>query len=510
MCACGETATVRRAGDAPAADQLSLDSTDPIDSIDDAISRDGLEPAERLSTSGGTPIDPGGVPPTDPADPAGPGETPPTTEPEERGLVGPPGVDLSDGVLASSFGFDAANATEALVAALRSPDPIIIVDDTGADWLIDPIKVFDVTDKVVVFEPGVVVRARPGAFSASNAILLNFSRPVNLGLYGNGATLTMNKSEYTTGEGRHAIALGTATNVRIQDFVVSNSGGDGLYISGSAPPSRTYSQDVFVDNVVFDNHRRQAMSIISAQNVFVTDSTFSNTIGTLPEAGVDLEPNQPYQRLVNIDFDRSRFVNNGHAGFVVAAGNLDASSLPISVEVTNSYFSMNHRPGNAYSAAETLFGADRVSPVGGSVVFDGVEFDGSEWPVMTSRRPGEAYSVTMRNIVARDTTQTSGLGLFTLEVPSYEEDASLGNHHFENVTASYDRNLPVLYVYNWPTLTGLDNVTGSVDLRNEANPPAIEFRRPDDLPPSEQRHPDGEPHLVTFRSVGHRRRSGRR
>ena len=394
---------------------------------------------------------------------------PPTT-------LAPEGVDLSNAVLASSYGFDANNATEAFRQALLSADPVVIIDDQGSDWMIDPIKVFDVTDKIIVFEPGVTVRARPGAFSASNAIMLNLVRPVGLEMYGNGATLDMNKSEYTTGEGRHAVALVAADGVTISDFTISDSGGDGLYIAGHAPPLRTYSSNIYVDNVVFDNHRRQGMSIISAENVFVSNSTFSNTIGTLPEAGVDLEPNQPYHRLVNINFDRSRFVNNGHAGFVVASLNLDENSIPISVNVTNSYFSMNHRAGNAFSEAELVFGANRTSPVTGSVVFDNVEFDGSEWSLLKTRRPSDGYSVTMRNIVARDLMQTSGAGLINFEVPSYDEPGTLGNFHFENVTATYTADVPVLYVFNGQTLTAMNNVTGSIDVRNPGDPAAIEYR----------------------------------
>ena len=45
--------------------------------------------------------------------------------------------------------------------------------------------------------------------------------------------------------------------------------------------------------VTADNNRRQGLSIVEADGVLVTDSIFSNTHGTRPSAGIDLEPDQP-------------------------------------------------------------------------------------------------------------------------------------------------------------------------------------------------------------------------
>jgi hypothetical protein len=48
-------------------------------------------------------------------------------------------------------------------------------------------------------------------------------------------------------------------------------------------------------------------------------------------AGVDLEPNRPTDRLHNITFRRCKALNNSGAGFQAFPGNLNSSSLPVTV-----------------------------------------------------------------------------------------------------------------------------------------------------------------------------------
>ena len=49
------------------------------------------------------------------------------------------------------------------------------------------------------------------------------------------------------------------------------------------------------------------------------------------QAGVDLEPNRPTDRLHNITFRRCHSLNNSGAGFQAFPGNLNGSSLPVMI-----------------------------------------------------------------------------------------------------------------------------------------------------------------------------------
>jgi len=372
----------------------------------------------------------------------------------------PHDIDLSSAVLASSFGYNPSDSTSAFRQAVNSHHPVIIIDKQDEDWLIDPTRFFDTT-KVIVFEEGVVVRARPDAYGSENARMIDFLRPRNLEMYGYGATITMNKSEYSSGEGRHALSILSGDNVRVEGFTISDSGGDGMYIAAS---NGVPSKNIYVDNIISDNNRRQGMSIINAENVWVSNSTFMNTNGTLPEAGVDLEPNNADERLVNINFDRCRFINNGHAGFLIATHMLTADSEPISINVTNSYFSMNHDASNVYQDGEMAFGANRTSPVSGVARFENIEIDGSEWGIFNTRKSGDAFQVQLINVDAKDMGQANSeaRGVFTMEVPSYDTATTLGNFVFENVVVDSANLQPVFYIFDWRTLSQIKNISGNV------------------------------------------------
>ena len=60
---------------------------------------------------------------------------------------------------------------------------------------------------------------------------------------------------------------------------------------------------------------RQGMSVISAVNLSVENTIFSNTAGTAPAAGVDLEPDFPHEAMVNITFKGCACVGNAGGGF---------------------------------------------------------------------------------------------------------------------------------------------------------------------------------------------------
>ena len=59
------------------------------------------------------------------------------------------------------------------------------------------------------------------------------------------------------------------------------------------------------------------MSVASATNLSVVDSQFTDTNGTAPMCGCDLEPDWPFYRLVNVTFRRCDFSRNANCGFVM-------------------------------------------------------------------------------------------------------------------------------------------------------------------------------------------------
>lgn len=58
--------------------------------------------------------------------------------------------------------------------------------------------------------------------------------------------------------------------------------------------------DTVIDGVNCHHNYRQGLSIASASSLLVVDSQFTDTNGTLPMCGVDLEPDWGFYRLVSL------------------------------------------------------------------------------------------------------------------------------------------------------------------------------------------------------------------
>ena len=152
-----------------------------------------------------------------------------------------------------------------------------------------------------------------------NKRLINITND-NVRILGRGARVEMSRKDYTSGEQRHGVFISGAANVYIEGLESSDSGGDGFYIGASA--RRPFSSDVQLVGVKADNNRRQGLSIVSARNVRVSDSSFTNTSGTPPSAGIDIEPNNNSQFIENVQLENIRTEGNDGAGITMYLNNL--------------------------------------------------------------------------------------------------------------------------------------------------------------------------------------------
>ncbi len=129
---------------------------------------------------------------------------------------------------------------------------------------------------------GAELKAIPNA-SANYAILLASAvNHVTL----TGGTLTGERGAHSgsTGEWGHGLSIGGGSQaIKVVGLTVKECWGDGIYVG--------LASDLTFCSVVADHNRRQGMSITAANHVQIRSSSFKNTAGTLPECGIDLEPN---------------------------------------------------------------------------------------------------------------------------------------------------------------------------------------------------------------------------
>lgn len=370
---------------------------------------------------------------------------------------------VSQTIKASSFGFDPYDSTEAIIKAFTANVDTIIVDKQESDWIVKPIILSGISNKTIIFEEGVVLKAKQGAFTNRYDQLFKMRNAKNIKIIGYEATFKMEKSEYTSDEWRHGISLRKCRNISIIGLTIRDSGGDGIYIAGIEKGS--YSEDIHIEDIKSINNKRQGMSVISVQNLLVKNCLFTSTKGTLPEAGVDIEPNNPEDRIVNVVFENCSFIENNHAGIVLALSKLNSSSKNVSIKFYNCYLSMNHHVENSYVASEIIISANRVNPVKGNVLFEKCFIDGSKWGFLYSRKLSDAYHVTFKDCAAKNICQNNTMAPIYLEVPDYHKTyGALGGYTFNNLLLEYDADLPFLFVRGSKlyTLKNIKDINGKV------------------------------------------------
>ncbi len=357
---------------------------------------------------------------------------------------------------AAWWGFDPANATNALQSAIRSGARKVIVPNMGREWVVDPIKL--VSNQEIVFEPGVVVAARPGGFASLGDCLFSADRQQNIVLRGYGAALRMQKPEYTKGEWRMCLHLGSCTNVQVLGLTLRDSGGDGIYL-GNADPQQPYCKDIVVRDCTMDNNRRQGMSVISAVNLLVENCTFRSTKGTAPQAGVDLEPNRANEKLRNCVFRRCTMEANTGAGILVYMGPLDETTEDVSVRFERC------RVLGANGSGIAIGGAPHAGPKG-SIEFRECLVEGCQGPGLTvASKSTEAVAVRLSRCTFRGVATRLALSPVSLTTWNGQKDLVMGGLEFDACTVEDGADRPWLSV-NGAVSGALGEVTGSVTVRN--------------------------------------------
>lgn len=274
---------------------------------------------------------------------------------------------LAKDVTVSSFGFDAADSTRFLQAALDSGVAKVVVDRQTKPWVTGPL--FLRSNQTVVFEGGVRVEALPGGYKDKLDWMLNVENVSNVVLRGEpGATLRMRKcdyrdpSKYAHSEWRHLVSIVRAANVTVSGLSLESSGGDGVYVAGG--------ENVRLIGLVMRDNYRQGLSVISARRLLVKDCIFESTEGTPPACGVDFEPNRATDVLEKCALLDCVFTGNAASGLFFNLGSLTASSKPVSILIRNCHSVDNGMCGYGLKISEG-------SEVGGRITFDGCTASGN-------------------------------------------------------------------------------------------------------------------------------------
>jgi Secretion system C-terminal sorting domain len=208
----------------------------------------------------------------------------------------------------------------------------------------------------------------------------------------------------------------------------------------------------------------------------VEHCSFKNTKGTLPEAGLDLEPDKETERLVNIEFRKCSFSSNFGNGIQLAMLNLRTTSTPISITFNDCYVSQNSittntAPNSFYQKCEISAGASDANFVTGVVNFNRCLVENSQWSALVVRKAANSYGINFNDCVFRNVSQSqiNFNNPIWFELVSYDAgfDIPFGGVNFYNQLIDFNTNMPFMQVYGSNTNNAnLGNIAGNITVKN--------------------------------------------
>ncbi|MBN2452588.1 MAG: right-handed parallel beta-helix repeat-containing protein [Lentisphaeria bacterium] len=345
---------------------------------------------------------------------------------------------------ASWWGFDPEDATAALQAAIDSGVPKLTVDRMPGPWVVTPIRL--VSNQEIVFESGVEVLAKEGAFLGTNESLFAATNVENITLTGPGATLRMRRSDYADperyrkAEWRHCLSIRSSRGIKVFGLTLAESGGDGVYL-GTATKGVT-NRDIHIRDVVCDRNYRQGISVITAENLLIENTVLKDTDGTAPRAGIDFEPNHPEERLVNCVLRHCVSEGNGGAGYTFYVRPLRFESEPLSVRLENCRASGNRGAAFAFTTGDTLEGA-----VDGQVELVDCVFASGTGPCFSVAKPAERCGIRAVRCEFLDQAPEAPQPAPIVLSSRQDADAPAGGVHFVDcVVRDAVERYPMMYV----------------------------------------------------------------
>lgn len=210
-------------------------------------------------------------------------------------------------------------------------------------------------------------------------------------------------------EWAHGLSISGSENVMVENVSCLYFRGDGLCVSYS---SGVISKNITMSNIVSKYNHRQGLSITGVDLMSVTNSEFSYTSGTAPQAGVNIEPNEG-EYCKRIVMENIKCLGNLGSGILLGSTIGDVEDI----SVKDYYFdgvSENSGAGiNLWKCAKVLFDGFILKPINDiGVIFEDTVHE------MTRLKDGVVIGNGQKNngISFFSTYPSKGLDFIGLEV----------------------------------------------------------------------------------------------
>ncbi|WP_433895713.1 hypothetical protein [Sphingobacterium mizutaii] len=182
------------------------------------------------------------------------------------------------------------------------------------------------SDQTLNFSNNSILIMKPNSLERYSLLLIeNVSNVVinNPNLIGDRDRHLGNKGEWGMG-----ISVLSSKNIVINNPKVCKFWGDGIYIGEiffddrkRVKLSEYFSKNVSIVGGQIDNNRRNGISVVSVKGLKITNTIISKSSGTLPMAGIDIEPNNNQQFLEDILIFGVKTTYNGEVGIKYVPSN---------------------------------------------------------------------------------------------------------------------------------------------------------------------------------------------
>lgn len=377
-------------------------------------------------------------------------------------------------ILASSYGWNGVDDTQALEDGFMAGYDTLIIDLQSGNWVTGPLIFHygdgtDIHNLTVIFEPGVVVEAKPGAFDDYPYDgLLNFFKCTYINLFGYGATLQMNKQEYIDlndgSQWRHGISISGCENVKVHGLEILDTGGDGIEVAGIFQQPIA-SKNVQLLDCKIDNAFRNGVSITSCEECWVEHCEIINTNGQNPQFGIDVEPNHWYDTSKDIFIRNCRIVGNQRGGIKLEYWKMSPSSTPFAVTIEDCYIADSYYGIDIDVWTDSLaYGHIDIE----RCIVENIAIEG----INSHKRNSSSFKIkdcVFRN-VAQDDFDEHGQDVYPFRIVGIGaapgEDNWVGNFIFENVLLDQQEAEDFFVVVHWGQALGAKDIEADFTVLN--------------------------------------------
>jgi hypothetical protein len=213
----------------------------------------------------------------------------------------------------------------------------------------------------------------------------------------------------------HTVSVRSCTRFSFEDVRSINAVCDGFYFDATTnTDSATYCRDFQLVRCSADNCYRQGMSVINAWDFLISGGSYTNTNGTAPQAGIDIESNAGPTSLSNARGTIRNVRIEGNTGRGVLISQVGGAE---SFQVTDCFFN-----GNGLGGIQTFANDTHISGcvfTGHATVADGiVHFANQNTIVAGSISKCHFYGNTNTTSCVATGSQTRGIKIFGNTVSS--------------------------------------------------------------------------------------------